>query len=131
MKTLEEIAKEIAALSAQLAELGAQVDRYALPTLFADEDADQEEEKDEDDNTIHEQLASQGKDDADTRPYHARYGRKRWSLSEERDLCDGYRAKMDWPDLADWLVEKGYPRRTPAALSTKVYEIGQRVTRNN
>ena len=129
MKTLEEIAKEIAAISAQLAELGAQVDRYALPTLFADEDADQEEE--EDDNTIYEQLAAQGKDDADTRPHHARYGRKRWSLSEERDLCDGYRAKMDWPDLADWLVVKGYPRRTPAALSTKVYEIGQRVTRNN
>ena len=127
MKTLEEIAKEIAALSAQLAELGAQVDRYALPTLFAADDADQ----DGDDTTIYDQLAARGKDEAAAQPHRARYGRKRWSLSEERDLCDGYRAKMDWPDLADWLVVKGYPRRTPAALSTKVYEIGQRVARNN
>ena len=115
MKTLEEIAKEIAALSAQLAELGAQVDRYALPTLFAADDAEQD--GDEPTNSIPAPVAPAA-------PKYARkYGAKRYIQGEERQLCKLAASGIAWQEIADQMVACGFPRRTPDALARKVSEL--------
>lgn len=112
MKDLEQIAKDLTAIEQQLAEIARQVQRIALPSLFID-------------NGDEAAPANDTQPEAPATPprYHAKFGRKRWTLDEERLLCELYRMGGAWQAIADQLVDRGYPRRTPEALARKVSEL--------
>lgn len=124
MKSLEEITKEIAAISAQLAALAPQLERYALPSLFTAEEAAQNEEGTADPDTPAPAPTFIPK-------YTAKYGRKRYIQGEERLLCELFRMGAGWQDISDQMVARGFPRRTPEALARKVSELRNLTTRKN